>query len=48
MPGCASGEEFYTLAIVLKELTGEHPIEIVATDLNPERCWPGATRAFID
>lgn len=34
--GCASGEEAYTLAILLKELTRRHPIEIVATDLNPD------------
>jgi chemotaxis protein methyltransferase CheR/two-component system CheB/CheR fusion protein len=36
VPGCASGEEPYTLAILLKELSGQRPIEIVATDLNPE------------
>ncbi|MDP2792646.1 MAG: CheR family methyltransferase [Sulfurisoma sp.] len=36
VPGCASGEEAYTLAILLKELSGEHPVEIIATDLNPE------------
>jgi chemotaxis protein methyltransferase CheR/two-component system CheB/CheR fusion protein len=34
--GCASGEEPYTLAILLRELTPTHPVEIVATDLNPE------------
>jgi chemotaxis protein methyltransferase CheR/two-component system CheB/CheR fusion protein len=34
--GCASGEEPITLAILLKEMAGERPIEIVATDLNPE------------
>jgi len=34
--GCASGEEPYTLVILLKELTDTHPIEIIATDLNPE------------
>lgn len=36
VPGCASGEEPYTLAILLKELTDKHPIEIIGTDLNPE------------
>ncbi len=36
VPGCASGEEPYTLAILLKELTDTHPIEIIGTDLNPE------------
>lgn len=35
VPGCASGEEPYTLAILLKELSSL-PIEITATDLNPE------------
>lgn len=40
VPGCASGEESYTLAILLYELLGEqrssHPVQITATDLNPE------------
>ncbi len=36
VPGCASGEEPVTLAILLKELAGERPLEITATDLNPE------------
>jgi chemotaxis methyl-accepting protein methylase len=36
VPGCASGEEAFTLAILLKELTDQHPIEITASDLNPE------------
>jgi chemotaxis protein methyltransferase CheR/two-component system CheB/CheR fusion protein len=36
VPGCASGEEPLTLAILLKELAGSCPIEITATDLNPE------------
>lgn len=36
VPGCASGEEPFTLAILLRELTDKHPIEISATDLNPE------------
>lgn len=36
VPGCASGEEAYTLAILLRELTDRHPIRIIATDLNPE------------
>lgn len=36
VPGCASGEEPITLAILLKELSGQHPVDIVATDLNPE------------
>lgn len=38
VPGCASGEEPYTLAIILCELLGDyrsrHPVSIVATDLN--------------
>ncbi|MBF0562880.1 MAG: chemotaxis protein [Alphaproteobacteria bacterium] len=40
VPGCASGEEPYTLAILLSELLGErrnrHPVRITGTDLNPE------------
>ena len=40
VPGCASGEEPYTLAIVLAELLDDdrvqHPVEIVGTDLNAE------------
>ncbi len=36
VPGCASGEEPYTLAILLRELNETHPVEITATDLNPE------------
>jgi chemotaxis protein methyltransferase CheR/two-component system CheB/CheR fusion protein len=36
VPGCASGEEPVTLAILLKELAGQRPVEITATDLNPE------------
>ncbi|CAA7617939.1 Methylase of chemotaxis methyl-accepting protein [Candidatus Terasakiella magnetica] len=40
VPGCASGEEPYTLAIILGELLGNcrrnHPVAIIATDLNPE------------
>jgi chemotaxis protein methyltransferase CheR/two-component system CheB/CheR fusion protein len=36
VPGCASGEEPLTLAILLKELAGGRPVEITATDLNPE------------
>lgn len=36
VPGCASGEEPYTLAILLRELNETHPVEIIATDLNPE------------
>jgi chemotaxis methyl-accepting protein methylase len=40
VPGCASGEEPYTLAIILSELLGScrqlHPIAIIATDLNNE------------
>jgi chemotaxis protein methyltransferase CheR/two-component system CheB/CheR fusion protein len=36
VPGCASGEEPYTLAILLRELSSRHPVVIVATDLNPE------------
>lgn len=36
VPGCASGEEPVTLAILLRELSAHHPVEIVASDLNPE------------
>jgi chemotaxis methyl-accepting protein methylase len=40
VPGCASGDEPYTLAIILTELLADlrqaHPIQIVATDLNPD------------
>ena len=36
VPGCASGEEALTLAILVRELSGKHPVEIVGTDLNPE------------
>ncbi len=40
VPGCASGEEPYTLAILLLEVLAEkqaqHPVCITATDLNPE------------
>jgi len=40
VPGCASGEETYTLAIILAELLGEfhdrNPVRIIGTDLNPE------------
>jgi len=36
VPGCASGEEPVTLAILLRELSGARPIEIIGTDLNPE------------
>jgi chemotaxis protein methyltransferase CheR/two-component system CheB/CheR fusion protein len=36
VPGCAAGEEPYTVAILLTELTQSHPIRIVATDLNPD------------
>lgn len=40
VPGCASGEEAYTLAILLQELTETTapacPVHIIATDLNPE------------
>lgn len=35
VPGCAAGEEPYSLAILLKELTTGHPVVIAATDLNP-------------
>jgi chemotaxis protein methyltransferase CheR/two-component system CheB/CheR fusion protein len=40
VPGCASGEEPYTLAVILSELLGScrelHPIAISASDLNAE------------
>lgn len=40
VPGCASGEEPYTLAILISELLGEHRkrhmVQIIGTDLNPE------------
>jgi chemotaxis protein methyltransferase CheR/two-component system CheB/CheR fusion protein len=40
VPGCASGEEPYTLAVILSELLGScrqlHPIAITASDLNIE------------
>jgi chemotaxis methyl-accepting protein methylase len=40
VPGCASGEECYTLAIVLLEILSrlrrQHPVSITGTDLNPE------------
>ncbi|MBP8183745.1 MAG: hypothetical protein KAX88_06560 [Rhodoferax sp.] len=40
VPGCASGEEVYTLAIILRELIGEnhsaHAVVITGTDLNPQ------------
>lgn len=40
VPGCASGEEAYTLAIILRELQGDginsHPLSMIATDLNHE------------
>lgn len=46
--GCATGEEAYTLAIILKELTSTHPVEIIASDLNPEAlavCQKGIYKA---
>lgn len=40
VPGCASGEEAYTLAIILRELLGAKArpdaVSITGTDLNPE------------
>ncbi|MEI7613823.1 MAG: CheR family methyltransferase [Betaproteobacteria bacterium] len=40
VPGCASGDECYSLAIILTELLGEHrarhAIQIIGSDLNPE------------
>ncbi len=40
VPGCASGEECYTLAIVLLEILSRlrrrHLVSIIGTDLNPE------------
>jgi chemotaxis protein methyltransferase CheR/two-component system CheB/CheR fusion protein len=47
VPGCATGEEPFTLAIMLRELIGTHPIEIIASDLNPEAlaaCHEGSYR----
>lgn len=39
VPGCASGEEAYTLAIILAELAARHrgprPIRVLASDINP-------------
>jgi two-component system CheB/CheR fusion protein len=40
VPGCASGEEAYSLAILLREAlaaSGERPLQIFATDLDPQR-----------
>ena len=40
VPGCASGDECYSLAIILSELLGaykdRHAVQIIGTDLNPE------------
>lgn len=42
VPACASGEEAYTLAIILRELLDQNPakahtpVHIIGTDLNPE------------
>jgi chemotaxis protein methyltransferase CheR/two-component system CheB/CheR fusion protein len=40
VPGCASGDECYSLAIILKEMLTpygkQHPVQITGTDLNPE------------
>ena len=40
VPGCASGEEPYTLAMIFCELLStlrkNHPVQIIGTDLNPE------------
>jgi chemotaxis protein methyltransferase CheR/two-component system CheB/CheR fusion protein len=40
VPGCASGDECYTLAIIITELLGQyrrtHALQITGTDLNPE------------
>ena len=40
VPGCASGEECYSLAILLSEILcrarRHHPVSIIGTDLNPE------------
>lgn len=40
VPGCATGDEAYSLAIMLSELQGpaqsNHPVRIVGTDLNAE------------
>jgi len=36
VPGCASGEEVFTIAIVLRELDGTRRIDIIGTDLNPD------------
>ena len=36
VPACASGEEAYSLAILLRELDENRSVEIIGTDLNPE------------
>jgi chemotaxis methyl-accepting protein methylase len=47
VPGCASGEEVYTLAILIRELSDSHPAQITATDLNQDAlamCHEGVYR----
>ena len=36
VPGCATGEEAYTLAILLKELAPNHEIKVFASDLDTD------------
>lgn len=36
VPGCASGDEALTLAMIFKELRPDHGIEIIGSDLNPD------------
>lgn len=50
VPGCATGEEVYTLAIILAEVLGErllqHDIVITGTDLNPDALQTAAAGLY--